>query len=122
MRKFSEKEFKLLCDHKIPEDSLQELCEEHLIRKNIPFIHLKKWVFCCHCKKFHAVSEDKGYPDLDIKTRSGNIFIELKSKDGRLSDAQKGFRDNIVKLGYKFYVVRTYEQFLKIISLHDTST
>lgn len=48
------------------------------------------------------------------------LFIEVKSLTGRMSEDQEIFRDNIVRSGGYYYVVRSCAEVLEIVSRHQT--
>lgn len=52
-----------------------------------------------------------GSPDLVIVTPYGVLFVELKTKTGRLQDTQKLFRDKVEKMGYRYIVCRSCPEF-----------
>ena len=62
-----------------------------------------------------------GVPDLFIRiARHGyhGLYIELKTKKGRLSDKQRQFADSAVADGYKFVVVRSLDEFMKVVKTY----
>lgn len=69
---------------------------------------------------FHDRSRGKnvpGFPDLVIALRSGRtLWLELKSKSGRLSAEQKLFRLKLLALGHEWYEVRSYKRFLEVVN------
>jgi hypothetical protein len=97
-----------LCDmasFKGAEKELQKLCEHELTRRNIPFLHLS----------FKA-REKVGWPDLCFCRQDGRFCgIELKAANGKVSEAQAQTIERIRQLGGVGEVVRSYEQFRKIL-------
>ena len=69
---------------------------------------------------FHDYSRGKnkkGHPDWTIALPHGKVlFIENKSKHGRLSEAQKFNMLKLMGLGQKVYECRSFKQFLEIIN------
>lgn len=57
-----------------------------------------------------------GVSDLVIVIPNKIIWIELKSDIGRQRPDQKHFEDKIKGLGFEYYIVRSLEEFKKIIS------
>lgn len=50
-----------------------------------------------------------------ILPNSKIIFIEFKTPKGRQTEKQKEFEDRIKKHGYAYYIIRSFEEFKKII-------
>ena len=62
-----------------------------------------------------------GVPDLFIRiARHGyhGLYIELKTEKGRLSDKQRQFADSAVADGYKFVVVRSLDEFMRVVKTY----
>ena len=112
----TQKQFKALKVEGVQsEKELQGLCEEYLQTKRLPYIHLDKYVRCNFCHRWHPVKNDKGFADLDIKTPGGNLLVELKTKKGRLSPAQKYFKAEMERMGYSYFVIRDFDAFKNLI-------
>ena len=43
------------------------------------------------------------------------IFVEFKTDIGKQSPAQKDFEKRVTNLGYKYFIIRTFYEFKKII-------
>ena len=43
------------------------------------------------------------------------IFVEFKTDIGKQSPAQKDFEKRVTNLGYKYFIIRTFDEFKKII-------
>lgn len=43
------------------------------------------------------------------------VFVEFKTDVGRQSKAQKDFEKRVTNLGYKYFIIRTFDEFKKII-------
>ena len=71
----------------------------------------------CYKRKgyFEAMGLLPGVADLTIITDKRPLFIECKSPDGRQSKEQRIFQANVERLGYKYYIVRSLQQFKDII-------
>lgn len=52
---------------------------------------------------------------LDNKNISRAVFIEMKTKNGRQSPAQKQFQAMVEKIGFEYYICRSLEQFKAVI-------
>lgn len=91
------------------ERDLQRLCEQELSRRGIWYQHLS----------FRA-REKAGIPDLIFATYDRNQgcipwAIELKSPTGRLSDAQKATLAQMEGNGWYIAVIRSYEEFRRVV-------
>lgn len=65
-----------------------------------------------------AMGMQKGWPDLEIMVPSQGyhgLFIEFKTVTGRASKDQKEVRKILEGLGYRYEIVRTYEEFEQIV-------
>lgn len=51
-----------------------------------------------------------GWPDLEVLTVHGPLFLEVKSPGGRLTDAQQDVHDRMRALGYRVAVVRGVDE------------
>jgi hypothetical protein len=43
------------------------------------------------------------------------VFVEFKTDIGKQSPAQKDFEKRVTNLGYKYFIIRTFDEFKKII-------
>ena len=57
-----------------------------------------------------------GVSDLIVVEETRVLFVEVKTAIGRQSEKQKKFENNVKSLGYKYHLVRSLEDFIKIIS------
>ncbi len=94
-----------------PESSLQRAIEIWCEESGLPY--------------FHDRSRGKnaaGFPDLVIALRSGRtLWLELKSRDGRLRKEQEKWRLQLMALGHEHHVVRSFKQFLVIFRKENKS-
>ncbi len=51
----------------------------------------------------------------DMIYLKGPVFIEMKTIDGKQSPDQKRFESLVTSLGFKYVIVRTFEQFTQLI-------
>lgn len=51
----------------------------------------------------------------DMIYLKGPVFIEMKSQDGRQSPDQILFEGVVTKLGYRYVIVRSFEEFKQLI-------
>ena len=57
-----------------------------------------------------------GEPDFTILAGGGRVlFVECKTRTGKLSPAQAALKFHAEKLGHTFHVVRSREEFLKLL-------
>lgn len=56
-----------------------------------------------------------GFSDLIIITPRNILFVEVKTKDGRQSELQKVFQSNVQRLGYKYFICRSLDEFCAIV-------
>ena len=59
-----------------------------------------------------------GVSDLIVVEKNRLLFVEVKTAIGRQSGKQKKFEENVKSLGYKYYLVRSLEDFKKIITFN----
>lgn len=55
-----------------------------------------------------------GYPDLTIFKDNLTIFVEVKNEKGVQSEIQKYVQKQLEKQGFKYYLVRSLEEFKHI--------
>lgn len=81
---------------------------ETIIKKSVRlYLHYKGWF---SFPILQGLGAYKGIPDL-IAVKNGQVlFIEVKRPDGRLSDYQKRFKENIENAGCKYIVARSAEE------------
>lgn len=104
------------------EDQLQQSIVIHF--KNEYQRHGKGFIFSVpnggsrnpiEAKKLKATGATAGVSDLIVMLPGKILFIELKTEKGIQSDAQKEFEQRITALGYEYKIIRTIEEFKKII-------
>ena len=66
--------------------------------------------------RFKRMGTRAGFPDLLLCMKSGNgkyigLFIELKAGKNTQTDLQKLYQQAVEAQGYKYVVVRSYDQF-----------
>jgi len=59
-----------------------------------------------------------GVSDLIVLLPNQSLFIEVKTPTGVQSNTQKDFQDTVQKLGFKYYLIRTLEEFKQCIKEH----
>ena len=68
-----------------------------------------------HGSMAHKARRTPGEPDFIIVTDGGRVlFVECKTKIGKLSTDQLAVAAHAKKLGHEIHVVRSFEEFLKI--------
>lgn len=94
---------------------LQRDCNYYLRMRNILFYHKEKGR---HAKQ---KEHQAGLPDLCIWYKGKAIFIELKGSTGKMKSAQVEWNDRAVRSGFKYYIVRTFDEFKTIMTLEYDS-
>ena len=88
-----------------PESELQRKCEKWLRENGFPYFHDSS-----------RRKNKKGWFDLTCLLPEGRVvFIEFKSKSGRLSDEQKLLIQQANFLGHEVHEVRSYKRFLYLM-------
>lgn len=88
-----------------PERKLQERIETYLKQEGFYFFHDRS-----------RGANKAGQPDLVVALYEGRVlWLELKSKHGRLSPEQIMTRRMLLALGQEFYEIRSFKVFLNII-------
>ena len=59
----------------------------------------------------------KGWPDIQILHRGRSVFIELKTKKGRLSTAQKKCHSDLILAGAIVKVCRSLEDVIQFVGM-----
>lgn len=100
-----------------------------------------QWFFNMYCLKFHnpryyifsvpnegssakeqmykkMLGMRSGVSDMIVLLPSKVLFIEFKDEKGKQSDSQIEFEQIVTDLGFDYHVVRSLEQFKKIIEKH----
>ena len=69
-----------------------------------------------HGSMAERTSRTLGEPDFTILTGGGRVlFVECKTKTGKLSPAQAALKFHAEKLGHKVHIVRSLEDFLNLL-------
>lgn len=70
-------------------------------------------------KKLKATGMKAGVSDMIVLLPNAKtLFIELKTETGIQSDVQKEFEQHVVSLGFEYHLIRSLEQFKKVIYEH----
>lgn len=56
-----------------------------------------------------------GVADLTLLTPSGAVFFEIKYGAGKQTENQKRWQKMVENIGYKYYTIRSVQQFLEIV-------
>jgi hypothetical protein len=67
-------------------------------------------------KKLKQTGSLAGVSDLIVLLNQKCLFIELKIEKGIQSEVQKQFEKKVADLGFKYYLVRSENEFLNIIN------
>ena len=66
--------------------------------------------------KFKLTGFKKGVADVHLCFPNGKlVYIEFKTATGRQSAEQKEFQQQVESLGFKYYIVRSLEEFKEIV-------
>jgi hypothetical protein len=66
-------------------------------------------------KNLKLTGQMAGVSDLIVLLNNKCIFIEVKVDKGVQSEVQKVFEEKVSSLGFEYYLVRSLEQFKKLI-------
>ena len=105
---------------KMSEGDLLRLCADMLNQLHIPYIRNGNFVGQITrpngSKGFIRNSSYPGSPDLLIFREGGvTIHCELKSEIGKQSDDQREYQERIERLGHRYVLIRTPDEFVKLI-------
>ena len=73
--------------------------------------------------RFKKMGVQPGFPDLVLLVASQDchaLFIELKSATGRQEDSQKEYQALVEAQGYRYALVRSFDEFKKLIGNYMT--
>ena len=62
-----------------------------------------------------ALGMKSGVSDMIVLQPNRAIFIEFKDQTGKQSDKQKDFEQIVTGLGFEYYVVRSLDEFKKVV-------
>ncbi len=117
-QQFREMEIRLNSASKsaLPRESQSDsLDESDLQYRIVDYCRSKGWFPICS-GMHKRTSTPIGTPDFVIYADRGRVFtIETKSKTGKQTPEQLGIQLMLDMLGHKYYLVRSYEQFLEIV-------
>ena len=69
-----------------------------------------------HGSMAHKTFRTIGEPDCTILMPSGRVlFVEVKTRSGRISEEQEAFARRALLLGHTVHVVRSFEEFLQLL-------
>lgn len=89
--------------------------ESDLQDRIVAYCRSKMW-FVVFSGMHRRTSTPIGTPDFSIYADGGRVFtIETKSKTGKQTPEQLGVQLMLEKLGHKYHLVRSYEQFLQVV-------
>lgn len=66
-------------------------------------------------KKLKQTGAMAGVSDLIVLLPSKCLFIELKAEKGIQSEVQKIFEKKVIELGFEYHIIKSVDQFFKII-------
>lgn len=68
--------------------------------------------------RFKQMGTRKGFPDLILlfpNAKYHALFMELKSRKGVQRESQKQYQSAVEQMGYKYEIIRNFEQFVDCI-------
>jgi len=65
-------------------------------------------------KRFYRFGK-AGSSDFIVFTKTATLFIECKSEEGKLSEAQIEFQKLVEKLGYIYMIIRNIDELLEVL-------
>ena len=71
--------------------------------------------------RFKREGVKAGFPDLIlpvVTSTSAGLYIEVKTKKGRLSSSQKEWKDFLISQGYSWRLCRSVDECIKAVKLH----
>jgi len=67
-------------------------------------------------KRLRLTGTLAGVSDLHLILPNGKfLFVEMKLPDGKQSDVQLDFQNRVEAFGYRYYIIRTIEQFKEMV-------
>ena len=91
--------------------------ESELHQKIESELKRRRWLFI-HSRTDRATTTAKGVPDFVIFPGQGKtIFVEVKTKTGKLRPEQRAWQYCAEILVYEFRIVRSFEEFLTTIEI-----
>ncbi len=89
-----------------PERALQAVIETWCEQSGFPFFHDRS-----------RGKNEPGFPDLVIALLGGRtLWIELKSKGGKMRKEQEQWRLRLMHLGHEHHVIRNFKRFLEVVN------
>ncbi len=105
-----------------PEDNLQRACAQlldyHVALGRLRFsaVPLGGKRGKTEAARLKGLGVRSGCPDIIVAMKDGRtIWLELKSPDGTLKPAQKKWRDDLLKLGHQWFLIRDVAELHKIL-------
>lgn len=69
-----------------------------------------------HGSMAHKTHRTAGEPDVVILMPEGRVlFVEAKTRSGRISEEQEAFANKAQLLGHTVHIVRSFEEFIRLI-------
>ena len=68
-------------------------------------------------KKLKQTGAMAGVSDLIVLLKGKCLFVELKIEKGIQSEVQKEFERRVTVLGFKYYIIRSLDEFKNLIEL-----
>lgn len=68
-----------------------------------------------HGAQLKVMGMVKGVADMTYLSKGGPVFLEFKTEKGKQSPAQKDWQALVENAGYRYCVVRSFEEFVKYL-------
>ena len=113
---------KTTTENKIQQEIVQYFRNNYCLKHHNP----RQCIFSVPNDSKNAVEQQRkvntglmaGVSDLIVLINGNAIFVEIKTEIGKQSDKQKEFEETVTLQGFKYYLVRSLEEFKQIIETY----
>lgn len=100
-----------------PERELQIACVEWFRRnyRNSLIVQVPNEACFNRASEFKKTGMLKGASDVYIVHRGQVLFVEFKAEDGTQSREQRAFQQKVERLGFKYYIIKSLEDFKNVV-------
>lgn len=97
---------------RIMQHGMPPATEGDILKQVRQYLRLKGWLVY---RMQQGLGAHRGFPDL-VAVKAGQVlFIEVKTRTGRLSQYQEQFRDEITEQGCRYIVARCVEDVMQAL-------
>jgi hypothetical protein len=112
---------KTTTENKIQQEIVQYFRNNYCLKHHNP----RQCIFSVPNDSKNAVEQQRkvntglmaGVSDLIVLINGNTIFVEIKTEIGKQSDKQKEFEETVTLQGFKYYLVRSLEEFKQKIEI-----